>query len=75
MADDATTLYKLERTITLFQLKLNEYRLWVVQTETTFQVHKCLNIVLGKEPNPIPVDDDGTPLGPIGEQLYAAITS
>jgi hypothetical protein len=75
MADDATTTpYKLERTITLSQLKPNEYRLWVVQTEATFQVHKCLDIVLGKEPNPTPTDDDGTPLGPIGEQLRTAIT-
>jgi len=76
MADDATTApYKLERTITLSQLKPNEYRLWVVQTEATFQVHKCLDIVLGKELNPTPVDDDGTPLGPIGERIQASITS
>ena len=76
MADDATTTpYKLERTITLSQLKPNEYRLWVVQTEATFQVHKCLDIVLGKEPNPTPTDDDGTSLGPIGEQLRTVIAS
>ena len=75
MADDATTAYKLERTITLSQLKPNEYRLWVVQTEATFQVHKCLDIVLGKELNPTPTDDDGTPLEPIGEQFHTAITS
>src|SRR2546423_7102665 len=76
MADNAIhTLYKLERIITLSQLKPNEYRLWVVQMEATFQVHKCLDIVLGNEPNPTPVDDDGTPLGPIGKQLHAAINS
>src|SRR5438045_2431006 len=75
MADDATALYKLKRTITLSQLKPNEYRLWVVQTKATFQVHKCLDIVLSKELNPTPTDDDGTTLRPIGEQLRTAITS
>jgi gag-polypeptide of LTR copia-type len=73
MADDNT--YKLEKTITLNKLKPNEYRLWAIQTEATFEVHKCLDIVLGNEPNPTPVDDDGTPIGPIGEQFQAAINS
>ena len=75
MAADATTPYKLERTITLSQLKPNEYRLWVVRTEATFQAYKCLNIVLGKEANPIPIDDDVTPIGPIGEQHRTTIMS
>ena len=75
MADDASPLYKLERTITLSQLKPNEYHLWVVQMEATFQVHKCLDIVLGKESNPTPTDDNGNPIGPISEQFHAAITS
>ena len=43
--------------------------------KATFQVHKCLDIMLGKESNPTPVDDDGTPLGPIGERTQASITS
>ena len=75
MADDNSTTYKLERTIALTPLKPNEYLLWVVQTEATFGVHKCLDIVLGNEPNPTPIDDDGTPLGPIGQRLQATITS
>ncbi len=73
MTDD--NIFKLEKTITLNKLKPNEYRLWVIQTEATFEVHKCLDIVLGNEPNPTPVDDEGTPIGPIGVQLQAAITS
>lgn len=72
MADDNT--FKLEKTITLNKLKPNEYRLRAIQTEATFEVHKCLDIVLGNEPDPTPVDDDGTPIGPIGEQFQAAIT-
>ena len=65
----------MEKTITLNKLKPNEYRLWVIQTEATFEVHKCLDLVLGNEPNPTPVDDDGTPIGPIGERLRAKINS
>ena len=71
MADDAYN--KLEKTIALTKLKSNEYRLWVIQTEATLEVHKCLDIVLGKEPNPSPVNDDGTAIDPIGEQLQARI--
>ena len=74
MADD--NIFKLEKTIMLNKLKQNEYRLWVIQTEATFEVHKCLDIVLGKEPNPTPVDDNGTPIiGPISAQLQASIVS
>ena len=74
MADD--NIFKLEKTITLNKLKSNEYRLWVIQTEATFEVHKCLDIVLDKEPNPIPMNDDGTPIiGPIDMQLQAVIAS
>ena len=74
MTDEIVT-YKLEKTITLNKLKPKEYRLWVVQTEATFEVHKCLGLVLGTELNPTPTDDDGTPLGPIGDHLQATITS
>jgi hypothetical protein len=51
MADDIGT-YKLEKTITLNKLKPNKYRLWVVQTEATFDIHKYLGIVLSNETNP-----------------------
>src|SRR5579859_5704534 len=74
MADDITGTYKLEKTITLNKLKPNEYRLWVVQTEATFDIHKCMGIVLGTELNPTPMDDDGTSLGPVGEIMQATIT-
>ena len=73
MADD--NIYRLEKTITLKQLKPNEYRLWAIQMEATFEVHKCLDIVLGNEPNPTLVDDNGTPIGPIGQYFQAAISS
>jgi hypothetical protein len=74
MADD--NIFKLEKTITLNKLKPNEYRLWVIQAEATFEVHKCLDIALGKEPNPTPVDDTGTPIiGPINAQQQASIAS
>ena len=65
----------MEKTITLNKLKPNEYRLWVIQMEATFEVHKCLDIVLGNKPNPTPVDDESTPIGPISMQLQATITS
>jgi transposase InsO family protein len=74
MADDNTS-YKLEKTITLNKLKPNEYRLWQIQAESTLEVHKCLDIVLGNEPNPTPMDDDGKPIGPIGRRLGATIAS
>ena len=75
MADVSTTTYKLGKTITLTKLKPKEYLLWVVQSEATFDVHKCLGIVLGTEPNPTPLDVDGTPLVTISEQMQAIITS
>ena len=37
-------------------------------------MHKCLDIVLDNEPNPTPVDDNGTPIGPIGHYFQAAIS-
>jgi len=55
MADDDTRVTG--KTIKLNKLKSNEYRLWVVQPEATFEVYKCLNIVLGKEPKPKPDDN------------------
>ncbi len=73
MTDDAYN--KLEKTITLTKLKSNEYHLWVIQTEATLEVHKCLDIVLRTESNPSPVNDDGTAIGPIGERLQARIIS
>ena len=74
MADNAGT-YRLKKTITLNKLKLNKYRLWVIQAEAIFDVHKCLGIMLGSEANPTPSDDDGTPLGPIGKQMQVTILS
>ena len=73
MADDNN--YKMEKTITLNKLKPNEYRLWIIQTEATFERHKCLDIMLDNEPNPTPVNDNGTPIGSIDERLRAAIIS
>jgi len=64
----------MEKTVTLNGLKPNEYHLWVIPREATFEVHKCLIIILGKESNPTPMDSDGTPIGPIGEGLRVAIT-
>lgn len=56
MADDDTRV--IGKIIKLNKLKSNEYCLWVVQTEATFEVFKCLNIVLGKEPKPTSDDSD-----------------
>jgi hypothetical protein len=56
MADDDTRVTG--KTIKLNKLKSNEYRLWVVQSEATFEVYKCLKLVLGKEPKPTPDDSD-----------------
>ena len=75
MTDNAITSYKLKRIITLSQLKPNEYCLWVIQMKTTFQVHKCLNIVLSREPNSISLDDGGTLLEAIDKQFQVAIIS
>ena len=55
MADDDTRVTG--KTIKLNKLKPNEYRLWVVQAEATFEVYKCPNIVFGKESKPTPSDD------------------
>ena len=43
--------------------------------EATFEVHKCLDIVLGNESNLTSVDDDGRSIGPVGERFQAAISS
>ena len=77
MKDDHTSsgIHKLERSITLSPLKPNEYRFWVMQARATFDVHKCLGIVLGDEPNPTPTDDDGNVIGPIGKRFKKAIKS
>ena len=64
------------KTIKLNKLKPNEYRLWVIQTEATFEVHKCLDIVLGEEPNPTPLNEErGEPIEPVGDTLQAKIAS
>ena len=75
--DDYTSsgIYKLERSITLSPLKPNEYRFWVMQARATFDIHKCLGIVLGDESNPTPTDDDGNVIGPIGRRFKKAIKS
>jgi len=56
MADDDTRVTG--KTIKLNKLKSNEYHLWVVKSEATFEVYKCLKLVLGKEPKPTPDDSD-----------------
>src|SRR6266496_1821117 len=43
--------------------------------ETTFEVHKCLDIVLDTEPNPRPMNDDGTSIESVDDQLRAAMIS
>jgi hypothetical protein len=48
---------------------------FMVQTEATFEVYNCLGIVLGTEPNPTPLDIDGTTLSTTSEQTQATITS
>ena len=68
-------IYRLEKTIILKPLKPSEYRLRAIQTEAIFEMHKYLDIVLGNEPNPTPVDDNGTPIGPIGQHFQDAISS
>jgi hypothetical protein len=40
------------KSIKLNKLKADEYRLWVMQAEATFEVHGCLDIVLGEELKP-----------------------
>jgi hypothetical protein len=40
------------RTIKLKTLKPNEYRLWAIQAEASFEVYNCLNLVLGIEQKP-----------------------
>jgi len=52
MADDDTPVTG--KTIKLNKLKSNEYHLWVVQSEATFEVYECLKLVLEKEPKPTP---------------------
>lgn len=64
MTDDNT--FKLEKMIMLNKLKQNEYCLWVIQMEARFEVHKCLDIALGKESNSTSVNDDGISIGSIG---------
>ena len=56
MADDDISKDVTRKSIKLNKLKPNEYRLWVVQTEATFEVYKCLDIVLEKDPRPTPDD-------------------
>ena len=44
------------KTIILKKLKPDSYRFWVSAASATLQVHQCLDIVLGREPNPTPND-------------------
>ena len=53
----AMSKVKLEKSIKLSTLKPRFYRLWASQAEATFKVHKLLNLVLGREPNPFPQTD------------------
>jgi len=48
----------------LKKFKPNEYRIWVIQAKSTFEVHKCLcGIVGGTEVNPTPPPGaDGAPV-------------
>ena len=61
-----------DNTITLSKLKPDEYRLWAMTARATFGVHGVLNIVEGKEPDPTPINPDGT-VGAINPQLRARI--
>jgi len=75
MADDNTTQSVLHvETIKLNKLKPNEYPLWAVQAEATFEVYKCLNIVLGKEAKPTPVNE-AKPLESLGTEVRAQVLS
>jgi hypothetical protein len=47
------------RSIKLNKLKDGEYRVWIIQAEATFKVHKCLGIVEGTDLKPVVPDDDG----------------
>ena len=51
MKDDyiSSGIHKLERSIILTPLKPNKYHFRVMQARATFDVHKCLSIVLGNE--------------------------
>lgn len=41
-----------KKIIKLKELQPNNYRLWAAQSESTFEVHGVLDIVLGREPHP-----------------------
>ena len=58
MADENNN--RKEKTISLSKLKPEEYRLWVMTARATLGVHGVLDIVEGKEPDPTPVNPDGT---------------
>lgn len=66
MSDGKTTNTK---TITLKKLKPDNHRFWVSAPSATLQVHSCLAIGLGREPNPTPAD------GNISTALRKTITS
>jgi gag-polypeptide of LTR copia-type len=50
------------RSITLKPLKPDEYRIWAVQAEASFEVHNCLEIVLGHEEKPSKAQDEAQDL-------------
>ena len=43
-----------KKTIKLKELQPSNYRLWAAQSESTFEIHGVLDIVLGREPHPYP---------------------
>ena len=73
MANSDATQSLVSKTIKLNKLKPNKYRLWVLQAEATFEVHKCLNIVLSKEANQTPVNEDRQPLENLGAEARAQV--
>jgi hypothetical protein len=61
-----------EKTITLSKLKPQEYRLWAMTARATLGVYGVLDIVEGKEPDPTPLNPDGT-IRVINPQMRARI--
>ena len=58
------------KSFTLQKLDPRDYRYWVTAARSTFDVHKCLEIVLGTEVDPTPADG-----GAINQAVRKAIDS